>query len=414
MSIPSDHFVLAALILSGVIFALPRIWFRQILLAGFSLAFLASQKLNRTSWITLAAFVLSGFVVGEILRRQANAKLRTALMLGYVFALVAVFAVLKEYQFLSLLIPHGTISRWISIVGLSYMLFRQIHYVVDVAQGQIESTNLWTYLNYQLNAFGLLAGPIARYQTFAADWDALAPKLKDTHEHLKSVSRLMLGVLKVMVVGNYAYQAYNLGCSQPIVFTHLHDWAMFALVFYGFPVYLYFNFSGYCDVVIALASMVGITMPENFNQPYLARNVIDYWNRWHMTLTHWIRDYIFTPLYKAGVERQIMPQQLLGYICLFLALFLAGVWHGSGWGFVIFGVLHGTGIAASKMWEDRLIRERGRPGFREYMKSGKIRIFSIFLTMNFVCFAMLFFTSDLKTRADFLYHFASGKSIFSP
>jgi D-alanyl-lipoteichoic acid acyltransferase DltB (MBOAT superfamily) len=413
MNIPSTHFVVGATTLSGVVFALPRRLLRQIVIAAFSAGFLATQIPNKTSAVGLGIFLLSGFCAGELIRLQQNARLKGLICTCYVAALVITFAFLKEYQFLYLFIRPGSIARWVSIVGLSYMLFRQIHYVVDLAQGQIESTSLWTYLNYQLNAFGLLAGPIMRYQPFAEDWNLSRSLLTDTHQQLKTVARLMIGVLKVTVVGRLAMEVYTAGCQSPIVGNNLHDWGRLAMMFYGFPVYLFFNFSGYCDVVIAAAAMVGIAMPENFNQPYLARNVIDFWARFHMTLTSWIRDYIFTPLYKAGVERQIMPPQRLGYVCFFIALLLAGIWHGSSWNFVVFGFLHGCGVSVNKMWEDRIIKKSGRPRFREYMKSPRVRFISIFFTFHFVCFTLLFFSPDLKGRVNFLCHFASGMDLFA-
>jgi D-alanyl-lipoteichoic acid acyltransferase DltB (MBOAT superfamily) len=407
MSIPSAGFIVGLMIVAGAIFFLPRGWPRQLLLAICNAAFLATQIPNLYSWIALAGFVGSGFVAGEAVRRQKKPSIRSWLVRAYIILLLLAFMVLKQYQFLDFLIPQGTISRWISIIGLSYMLFRQIHYVVDINENQIEATSLWRYLNYQLNLFGLLAGPIQRYQHFEESWATLSPVLTDRHEMLKAVARLMIGVIKVAMLGEYARHAALKGDSEPISAGNLHGWLQFAMLFYGFPLHLYFNFSGYCDVVIAGAALVGIKMPENFNKPYLARNVIDFWARFHMTLTHWIRDYIFTPLYKYGTEKQWMPANRLAYLCFFVALLLAGIWHGSSWNFVVFGFLHGSAVSINKIWEDRIVRRRGRPGLREYMKSPKIRAVSITATLHFVCFALLFFSPDLSGRVHFLLHFAT-------
>ena len=162
--------------------------------------------------------------------------------------------------------------------------------------------------------------------------------------------------------------------------------------------------------MIASASLVGIRLPENFNHPYLARNPIDFWTRWHMSLTNWIRDYVFTPTYKKGVENNIMSPQRWSYVCFFIALFLAGVWHGSTWNFVIFGFLHGCGVSVAKMWEQHIIRKRGRAGMKSYMKSLPVHAISVIGTFNFVCFTLLFFPTNLAERAHFLWHFAIGRS----
>ena len=116
------------------------------------------------------------------------------------------------------------------------------------------------------------------------------------------------------------------------------------LMLYLYLFYLYMNFSGYCDIVIAGASLVGLRLPENFNQPFLARNILDYWSRWHITLGHWIRDYLFTPFYKAGAERFPAILSAVAVIGYFVAFTLAGIWHGSTWNFLIYGLLHGAAL----------------------------------------------------------------------
>lgn len=165
---------MAVMVIAAVIFFLPRGLPRQILLAVSNAAFLSLSIPNVNSAIATAIFVLSGFVVAEFLRRTLNHRARPYLLAAYIFLLLAAFVVLKEYQFLGILFPPGVISRRISIVGLSYILFRQIHYVVDVSEGQIEQTSLWTYLNYQFNLFTLYSGPIQRYQHFTESWRWLA------------------------------------------------------------------------------------------------------------------------------------------------------------------------------------------------------------------------------------------------
>ncbi|HSV15013.1 MAG TPA: MBOAT family O-acyltransferase, partial [Tepidisphaeraceae bacterium] len=356
MTITSASFLAAVMIVAGVIFFLPRGLPRQILLALCNAAFLSLSIPNLSSAIAMAVFVLSGFFVADLVRRIPNHRARPYLLASYLVLLLAAFVTLKEYQFLNFLIPPGTVSRWISLVGLSYILFRQIHYVVDVAEGQIERASLWGYLNYQFDLFALYSGPIQRYQHFTESWGALAPILDDTHLRLRALGRLMLGIIKVAAISTLMLKIADHAASRQLHIRSPRDWVAFAALFYAYPAYIYFNFSGYCDVVIAAAAFVGIDLPENFNHPYLARNAIDFWGRWHMTLTHWIRDYVFTPLYKKGVETNIIRPQRLSYACYFIALFLAGLWHGSTANFAIFGLLHGAGVSVTKMWEEHIIR----------------------------------------------------------
>jgi D-alanyl-lipoteichoic acid acyltransferase DltB (MBOAT superfamily) len=162
------------------------------------------------------------------------------------------------------------------------------------------------------------------------------------------------------------------------------------MLFYFFPAYVFLNFAGYCDIVIAGASLAGIRVPENFDRPYLARNMIDFWARWHRTLSFWIRDYVFTPLYMAIARRRSDWAPSLAFVCYFVALFLAGIWHGSTWNFVVFGVLNGIGVSAAKLWENILVSWRGRKGLREYLNNRPIKWIAIFATFNFVCFTQIF------------------------
>ncbi len=408
MSVTSVEFLITLLALGGIYFFLPAGRARRAFLAVANVAVLSWSVKNCASWVVLALFLLSGYGSAVAIGRLPERDSKNRAMAVYIGLLLIGFIVLKEYRFIGFLVPTGSVSRYVVIVGLSYMLFRQIHFVVDAVEGQIEHPSLWTYLNYQLNLFTLTAGPIQRYQEFAPQWDSTAPVLRTSHQQRKAYARMLLGILKVGLVGKWLLMFADRCADQPLSIRSPRQVLRFAGLLYAYPGYIYFNFSGYCDVVIAGASLVGMKVPENFNRPYLARNMIDFWTRWHMTLTHWIRDYVFNPLYKNGIEHAILSPQRLSYVCYFIALFLAGVWHGSSWNFVVFGLLHGGGVSATKMWEDRIIRRIGRPGLRQYLQSRPIRIVAMLVTFHFVCVTFLFFPTDLRGRLRFLEHFLRG------
>ncbi len=173
-------------------------------------------------------------------------------------------------------------------------------------------------------------------------------------------------------------------------------------VLYFFPLYLYLNFSGYCDIVIAGASLLGMKLPENFDHPYLARNVIDFWTRFHRTLGFWIRDYLFLPLYKGVAERWPKRAESYAFLCYFVAFFFAGVWHGPTANFIVYGILQAIGVSAAKLWERHLVKRRGRAGLKLYMQSTRVRIVAIICTLHFEFFALLFFPVDIHTTAHML------------
>jgi len=396
MSVTSLEFLLLLFLGAAVFFRLPSARLRQLAFTAGTAGFVYSYVPDPAGWVVLLGFVLSGYGCAELLRRRPSRVLFTS----YIILLIATFAFLKKYDFLKLCIPERFLDLHLQIVGLSYILFRQIHFIVDVMQGQIERPALWAYINYQFNPFTLLAGPIQRYQDFQEYWVHPVPSLHDRHAVLTAYLRIFTGVIKVVVIAKACCGGYDgllgqLGGAGPLSPGGWRAAAKLILMLYYYLFYLYMNFSGYCDIVIAGASLVGLRLPENFNSPFLARNILDYWSRWHITLGHWIRDYLFTPFYKTGAERFPRHTQAVAVAGYFVAFTLAGIWHGSTWNFFIYGLLHGAGASAAKLWENAIIRYAGRPGLRKYLRSAAIRWAAIVATFHYTCFSLFFFALDL-------------------
>jgi D-alanyl-lipoteichoic acid acyltransferase DltB (MBOAT superfamily) len=158
---------------------------------------------------------------------------------------------------------------------------------------------------------------------------------------------------------------------------------------------LYLNFSGYTDIVLGAGGLLGFRLPENFNRPWLARNVLDYWDRWHISLTHWIRDYVFMASYKVAATKFPGGARYWSYALLFSALFVAGIWHGSTDGFVVFGALNGLGAALTRAYGDVLRATLGRQRLQTYLKSPTVRLIAIVVTLHYVCVCQLFFATDV-------------------
>ena len=186
------------------------------------------------------------------------------LLAAYLGLLLVAFVWLKKYAFLAWLLPTPLFDHPLSIIGLSYILFRQIHVLVDAAQGQIENLSLWTYLNYQLSILTLTSGPIQRYQDFSQQWSACQPQLQDRHELLGAYQRILVGVLKICILGALCFSFYEHSLVQldrvaqgDFSASTLYRLRHFASMFLLYPAYVYFNFSGYCDVVIGAGLLFG-------------------------------------------------------------------------------------------------------------------------------------------------------------
>jgi alginate O-acetyltransferase complex protein AlgI len=364
---------------------------RQLTLAGANALFLFSQVPNERSWAFFIA-VLAGTYVALVMVRVFRRGGVVAAVIGLI---LLVFLYVKRYEFFATWIPvpmgWDLVLHPVELVGLSYMLFKLIHMFVDEWQGQLAPFNLWSYLNYQLAFFTLTAGPIQRYNDFLRSWEEMDLRPHESREALLLWNRILAGMIKISVLGADALWAFQ-RAVQP---DGPRGLASALVCFYVYPAYLYLNFSGYTDVMLGAGGLLGFKLPENFNKPYLARNVLDFWDRWHISLTHWIRDYVFMTSYKAAAIKFPGAARYWSYALLFLALFVAGVWHGTTAGFVMFGALNGLGAAVTRAYGDGLRALLGGAGLKAYLRNRSIHGIAVLVTLHYVGFCFLFFSLSL-------------------
>ncbi len=335
--------------------------------AAFLLLFL-----GRVEAILLVGFALWGFLILRYVPSKWGA-------LGLAVTL-ALFIWLKKYQ----LIPAGLrLEHLPTIVGLSYVLFRVLHLIVDKLQEAREPMSLSRYLNYTLCCFTLIAGP---FQDLKSHDHSIAGQAG--RDLIGPLSRICDGFLKAAVfapvlldwqvtIRSYALaKAYT---TPPVAFDrfmiNLGNWlnshlgsqsAMFVaievLASILYLVFLYLNFSGYTDIVIGWAGLCGLQLPENFNYPILANDVLDFWNRWHMSMTNWFKTYVFTPTLKNLTMRRPRAESAFANTAcaFFLTFLLMGLWHGPGWPFAACGmllaaaaVLNHSYKTALRLWIDK-------------------------------------------------------------
>jgi len=163
------------------------------------------------------------------------------------------------------------------------------------------------------------------------------------------------------------------------------------------PVILYLDFSGYCDIVIGLVRLMGFRLAENFDRPWLARNIQDFWNRWHITLSHFVRDYVFNPI-NSKIARTVPPRRQFPLVlaAYLLTMLLIALWHATTWGFLVFGLMHGSALIGLLLWR-RYGLPRVRPGMRQWLeKSPASRTLSRAATFVFVSVSMLFWIGGVR------------------
>ena len=259
-------------------------------------------------------------------------------------------------------------------VGVSFYTFRTISYVVDVYKGKIQPVDDYIEYLFFLSYFPcLVAGPIVRASEFMPQLQRNKPATRDMI--YGGLFLVMLGIMKKAIFADYIAQYNNIAFGNPGGYTGFE----LLMAVLGFTMQIYCDFSGYSDMAIGLGSIMGFNLGINFDYPYRSLNVTEFWRRWHISLSLWLRDYVYIPL---GGNRK---GQVRRYINLMVTMLLGGLWHGAAWTFVVWGAGHGIALCVhkiSKPWLDRI--ESTRP----------TRFASWLLTFCFVAFLWIFFRAS--------------------
>ncbi len=281
-------------------------------------------------------------------------------------------------------------------VGISFYTFMAISYVVDAYRGDFEPTTLEKFAVYLSFFPHLVAGPIVRPSELIPQIDTPRnPRRVDTS---RAFYLIATGLFKKVVIANYLASSI---VDEVFAAPGQHSSLEILIAVYAYAVQIYADFSGYTDMAIGIALLLGFRFPQNFDSPYAAVSVQDFWRRWHMTLSRWLRDYVYIPL---GGNRR---GTILTYRNLLLTMLIGGLWHGAAWTFVVWGGLHGIALAGERWRNER--RGTPRPETSRSRWVGRI------LTFHFVCFAWIFFRSDSFDAAwDMIVGLFTGWSEASP
>jgi D-alanyl-lipoteichoic acid acyltransferase DltB (MBOAT superfamily) len=260
-------------------------------------------------------------------------------------------------------------------IGISFFTFQGISYLVDVyRRDSAVVPNIFDFSFYLSFFPQLVAGPIVRASSFV-------PQLKKVHNITKqefghAVFLILAGLFKKVVFSDYlAVNFIDRVFSSPVAYTGAEN----VMAVYAYALQIYADFSGYTDIAIGVALLLGFRLPLNFNSPYKARSLTDFWHRWHISLSSWLRDYLYIPL---GGNRK---GKVRTYINLMITMLLGGLWHGANIRFVIWGGLHGVGLAVEKMLT---------PLRRKIPKGRLVRAFFVLLTFHLVCVGWVFFRAE--------------------
>lgn len=353
--------------------------------------FYAAWSLVYLALIPVAATIDYG--IGRRLAAESRPAVRRALVALSVAMNVGLIASARYVPLLAGLFgasPRGW-AGWSLPLSLSFYGFQAMTYTIDVFRRDAPASD--DYLSY-LAAVSFfpttLAGPITRPADLAPQWKR--PLTLEAGEGSRALFLIGLGFVKKFLIADYlGEQLVNRVFDLP----KLYSGSEVLLGVYGYTFQLYYDFSGYTDIALGSALLLGMRLPINFNRPYEAGSIADFWRRWHISLSNWLRDYLFFSL--PGKRGRLMP-----YLNLVVTFAIGGLWHGARWKFGFWGLLHGAGLALTRLWQAG--RGRRRPSPNRFA-----RIAAIVLTFHFVALTWVFFrAASLEAAGQVLSQVMSG------
>ncbi|MFU2030791.1 D-alanyl-lipoteichoic acid biosynthesis protein DltB [Bacillus wiedmannii] len=332
--------------------------------------------------IMLAAFIIWQYALIKgylILRKQNNST--------FMFCIAVILSILPLV--LAKIAPFVPELKFVVFLGMSYVTFRAVQMVFEVRDNLIKELSFFNFWEFILFFPAISTGPIDRYRRFQKDIQK--PPSAEEYQNLlyTGLNRIFQGFLYKFIIA-YLIKQYFMDpafAQQDTILSNM-------IYMYSYSLYLFFDFAGYSSFVIGVSYMMGIKIPENFNKPFISRNIKDFWNRWHMTLSFWFRDFIYMRfVFFATKKKLIKNRYTISYIGAFLNFFIMGIWHITGehvYQYIIYGLYH----AALFILFD--IFERKNKKHKFWPNNKFTHVLAIVITFHVVCFGFLIFSGHLN------------------
>ncbi len=315
------------------------------------------------------------------------------------FSVPLLALVLVRYVPTSSAVYSGSVLRYGPLlIGLSYMAFRSSRLVLEVRSGSVPVPGFWKYAGFCFFVPTLTVGPISPLSQYQRAFGDQPPVI----DWGRAALRILIGFVKYKFIGNVCFQLIY---ANLLFDDHFHPWVDLQVAAIFYYLYLYCNFSGFCDMAIGLAGLMGFPVDENFDEPIAARNLKDFWNRWHITLSQYMRDVVFTPLSKwlVGVlgPKSVNHAVALTIVVVFL---LVGIWHGVGWNYAAFGAAHALGFVTHHYYTIGLKRWLGRDGFKAYNANPWIHAAAVVITFCYCAATFFLFANTFPQMKEIFSH----------
>ena len=277
---------------------------------------------------------------------------------------------------ISINLPRRADYNIILPVGISFFTFQAASYLVDVRKNGEEENNPWRFISFLAFFPQLIAGPIVRQHELLPQLKK--PLLLQRDDLGEALFRITKGLVKKLVFADLLYHSIiEQTFADPMTYRGIELW----VALYAYTIWIYYDFSAYTDIAIGSAKLFGITLPENFNRPYQSSSVAEFWRKWHITLSNWVRDYIYFPLGGTRTDKAWKA-----YRNIIITMVVIGIWHGASWNFVIYGTLHGSAVSINRWQRKRTGRMPGQSFDNRWSW-----LWRFLLTFHFVVVARILF-----------------------
>jgi D-alanyl-lipoteichoic acid acyltransferase DltB (MBOAT superfamily) len=368
---------------------------REMLLAAFNLAGVYGFLLYRTEPYYNGIFAAYVAVMGFqfLMLRQFSEKKGRLPWLAFFTPIAVLVFVRYAPAHVYVAVAHVAGTVWRSgkpvLVGISYLAFRTSRLALEIRNGSVKRPTFCEYLNFAFFLPTMPVGPINTYANYRRGFEVKPWNVPVG----RAMMRILVGLVKYQFIGGLCSQ---LDYTSLLLDDHPHRWMDLPVAMVFYYLFLYCNFSGFCDMAIGAAALIGIPVPENFEDPFAARNMREFWNRWHITLSQWMRDVVFAPLSKFLV-RVAGPNNANHAVALAIAIvfFLIGIWHGVGWNYALFGAAQSLGVVTVHYYTIFLKKRLGREGFKAYNENRWIHAAAVVMTFCYYAATLFFFANTL-------------------
>ncbi|WP_019849149.1 D-alanyl-lipoteichoic acid biosynthesis protein DltB [Desulfitobacterium sp. PCE1] len=370
-------YVIGLILLPGILLGVME---KRLKLYGLLASLLIIGLLFSDSKLQLFCLVL--FYLGELFLVKGYSFLRQKYSQRWILWLAVLLALLP----LALSKwGHLFTDRFLGFLGISYLTFKVVQMLLEISDGLIKEVRLLDFTYFLLFFPTLSSGPIDRSRRFLDEVNQIIPRDEYLHRVYLGLRKLLLGAGYKFIIGNIIY-IYWLSKIP----TEAYDLVETVKYMYGYSFYLFFDFAGYSLMAIGISYILGVRTPENFNKPFISKDIKDFWNRWHMTLSFWFRDYLYTRFVMASMKKKRFKNRYTAsYLGYLLTMGTMGIWHGTEIYYILYGLYHGVLIISTDYFQ------RHSTLYKKYKNYPLWTAASTLITFNLVCFGFLIFSGYL-------------------